>query len=77
MTPEEILHKEAARFASNRLIAYMKGMASGDVEKKTKNELEWIYIAHYEGYREGYWVATGDKEFSTDPAKQEKNHEND
>ncbi len=37
-------------------------------------DLNGLWIAHYEGYREGYWVATGDAKFSTDPAKlKEKN----
>jgi hypothetical protein len=57
MTPEELLHTEAGRFASSRLTAYMEGMKSGRVEKKTKEELDWIWVAHYEGYREGFWAA--------------------
>jgi hypothetical protein len=45
-----------------------------DVAYLSEIELNAIWVAHYEGYREGYWVATGDTEFSTDPAKlKEKN----
>ena len=74
MTPSELLHMDAARYATNRKNAYVEKMKQGDVEKKTQDELNWIWVAHYEGYREGYWVATGDTKFSTDPAKlKEKN----
>jgi hypothetical protein len=69
MTPEELLHTAAAKFANNRMDAYIDGVQHGDCKKKTKQELNWIWAAHYEGYREGYWVATGNSEFSTDPVK--------
>jgi len=35
-------------------------------------DLNGRWLAHYEGYREGYWVAIGDTKFTTDPLK-EKN----
>jgi hypothetical protein len=73
MTPSELLHTDAARYANNRKEAYVEAMNRSDVENKTQDELNWIWLAHYEGYREGYWVATGDAKFSTDPAKLRKN----
>ena len=43
-------------------------------QKNSKDELNWIWVAHYEGYKEGYWTATGDDRFTTDPDKlKEKN----
>ena len=49
-------------------------MNKKEVDHMTEDALNGIWLAHYEGYREGYWVATGDSKFSTDPAKlKEKN----
>lgn len=66
MTDEE-LHMKAARYATNRREAYARAMNKGEVERRTPKQLNWDWVAHYEGYREGYWVATGDTRFSTDP----------
>jgi hypothetical protein len=74
MTPAELLHTDAARYATNRKNAYISAMHNGKAEPMSEEQLNSIWLAHYEGYREGYWVATGDNKFSTDPAKlQEKN----
>lgn len=74
MTPAELLHTDAARYATNRKNAYIEKMKSKDVAYLSEVKLNSIWLAHYEGYREGYWVATGDDKFSTDPAKlKEKN----
>jgi uncharacterized protein with von Willebrand factor type A (vWA) domain len=74
MTPEELLHTDAARYATNRKNAYIDGMKRGEVDHMSEQALNGRWLAHYEGYREGYWVATGDAKFSTDPAKlKEKN----
>ena len=74
MTLAELLHTDAARYATNRKNAYIEKMESKDVAYLSEVELNAIWIAHYEGYREGYWVATGDAKFSTDPSKlKEKN----
>lgn len=74
MTSAELLHTDAARYATNRKNAYIEKMKSKDVAYLSEVELNAIWLAHYEGYREGYWVATGDAKFSTDPAKlKEKN----
>jgi hypothetical protein len=74
MTDDE-LHEKAATYATNCKNAYVEGMKQGTVEKATDGELLWVWTAHYEGYREGYWRATGDTRYTTDPAKlKEKNN---
>jgi hypothetical protein len=70
---DDDLHEKASTYASNRKDVYLEKMKQGDVENKTQDELNWIWLAHYEGYREGFWVATGNTKFSTDPAKLKEN----
>ena len=70
MTPAELLHKDAARYATNRKLAYIGAMDKKQVDSMSEEELNRKWLAHYEGYREGYWVATGDTKFSTDSTKQ-------
>ena len=71
---DEELHLQAAAYASNRKNAYVEGMKSGEVDHMSEDALNGKWLAHYEGYREGYWVATGDNRYTTDPAKlKEKN----
>jgi hypothetical protein len=72
MTPAELLHTDAARYATNRKLAYIGAMQKKEVDHMSEQELNGRWLAHYEGYREGYWVATGDTKFTTDPFK-EKN----
>jgi len=72
MTPSEQLHLDAARYATNRKDAYVEAMKKGDVPHMSDEDLNGRWLAHYEGYREGYWVAIGDTKFTTDPLK-EKN----
>ena len=72
MTPSEQLHLDAARYATNRKNAYVDAMKKGDVPHMSDEDLNGRWLAHYEGYREGYWVAIGDTKFTTDPLK-EKN----
>jgi hypothetical protein len=69
MTQEELLHTDAARYATNRKIAYLEAIAKGVADHMSEEALNGRWLAHYEGYREGYWVATGDAKFSTDPSK--------
>jgi len=74
MTPVELLHIDAAKYATNRKNAYVEKMKRKEVDYMSEGDLNGVWLAHYEGYREGYWVATGDTKFSTDPAKlKEKN----
>lgn len=68
MTPSEQLHLAASSYATNRSDAYAKAVKEGIAKKRTPVQIQGIWLAHYEGYREGYWVATGN-EFTTDPAK--------
>lgn len=79
MTSEEILHINAATYANNRKKSYVDAMKRGAVEYMNKDILDGRWLAHYDGYREGYWIATGNNKFSTDPtnerALKEKNYE--
>jgi hypothetical protein len=70
MTPAELLHTDAARYATNRKNAYIGAMHKKEVDHMSEQELNGRWLAHYEGYREGYWVATGDTKFTTDPFKE-------
>ena len=71
---EDELHLAAGAYANNRKNAYIEAMKRGAVDHMSEETLNGKWLAHYEGYREGYWVATGDTKFSTDPAKlKEKN----
>ena len=73
---DDELHAKASDYANNRKNAYLAQMQLGKVKKKSQDELNWIWVAHYEGYKEGYWTATGNDRFTTDPAKlKEKNHD--
>ena len=69
MTPAELLHTDAARYATNRKIAYIEAVNQGTVDNMGEDALNGRWLAHYEGYREGYWAAVGDSKFSTDPVK--------
>ena len=66
---DDELHAKASDYASNRHDTYIAKMKKGEVKKHSKDILNWIWVAHYEGYKEGYWAATGDDRFTTDPAK--------
>jgi len=70
MTFDELLHKDAARYATNRKLAYIEAMDKKQVEPMSEEVLNGKWLAHYEGYREGYWVATDNTEFTTDPFKE-------
>ena len=72
-TSPEQLHLDAAAYATNRKVSYDEAVKEGIAKKRTPEQMQGIWLAHYEGYREGYWVATGN-EFTTNPAKlKEKN----
>ena len=68
------LHEKASAYASNRKDAYLEKMQKGEVKKHSKEILNWIWVAHYEGYKEGYWTATGNDRFTTDPDKLKENN---
>ena len=69
MTPAELLHLDAAKYATNRKNAYVAAMKRGEADHMSEEDLNSRWLAHYEGYREGYWIATSDTKYSTDPAK--------
>ena len=73
---DDELHEKASAYASNRKDAYLEKMRKKEVEQQTNTQLNWLWVAHYEGYREGYWTAKGDDRFTTDPDKlfNEKKH---
>ena len=66
---DDELHEKASAYASNRKDAYLEAMKLKEVDHMSEKALNDRWLAHYEGYREGYWVATGDSKFSTDTAK--------
>lgn len=68
LSATEQLHLAAASYATNRKNAYAEAVKEGTAKKRTPEQIQGIWLAHYEGYREGYWVATGN-EYTTDPAK--------
>lgn len=72
---DEQLHLQAAAYATYRKNIYVEGMKQGEVDHMSEEELNGKWLAHYEGYREGYWVATGDDRYTIDSAKlKEKNN---
>jgi hypothetical protein len=68
LSETEQLHLAASSYATNRKDSYAQAVKEGIAKKRTPEQIQGIWLAHYEGYREGYWVATGN-EFTTDPAK--------
>jgi len=62
---DDELHEKAAAYATNRRDAYVEGMKQGEVKSMSKQIIDGRWLAHYEGYREGYWRATGDIRFTT------------
>jgi hypothetical protein len=56
MTPSEQLHLDAAKYA-HELLALYKAKATkkdGAVIKRTPEQIQGIWLAHYEGYVAGY-----------------------
>ena len=49
---DDELHEKASDYASNRRDGYLAQMQLGKVKKKTQDELNWVWVAHYEGYKE-------------------------
>ncbi len=54
MTPSEQLHLDAAAYAHELLELYKKGKKNGTVIKRTPEQMQGIWLAHYEGYVAGY-----------------------
>ena len=51
-TSEELHHLEAAAYANERRHAYLDRMKRGLAEKLSEEMIGWIWIAHYEAYRD-------------------------
>jgi hypothetical protein len=52
MTPSQELHLEAAAYANGRRDAYLDLMKKGAVEKLNRKMIDWLWLAHYEAYRD-------------------------
>ncbi len=52
MTPSEELHLKAATYANKRKEAYLDYVKKGLVEKLSKEMIDWLWVAHYEAYRD-------------------------
>ena len=63
------LHSKACGYANYRKEALTLLMQEGKCSKRTKSQLASVWLAHYEGFREGYLVATSDKRYSTNSVK--------
>ena len=63
MTDEQ-LHLQAAAYATYRKNVYVEGMKQGEVDYMSEEALNGKWLAYYEGYREGYWVATKDDRYT-------------
>lgn len=48
----EELHLQAAAYANKRKDAYVDLMKKGSVEKLNQKMIGWIWVAHYEGFRD-------------------------
>jgi hypothetical protein len=59
MTPSEELHLKAAAYANKRKEAYLDHVKKE--ERLSEEMLGWIWVAHYEGYRDAI-QARGDSE---------------
>jgi hypothetical protein len=58
MTPSEQLHLDAAEYAHERLELYKAAKKDGLVIKRTPEQIQGIWLAHYEGYVAGYEART-------------------
>ncbi len=54
MTPSEELHLQAAAYANKRKEAYLDYVkkGKGSAKKLSKEMIGWIWVAHYEAYRD-------------------------
>ena len=51
---DDELHEKASAYASNRKDAYLEKMRKKEVEQQTNTQLNWIWVAHYEGFKNGH-----------------------
>lgn len=57
MTFDEKLHVEAGKYATSRKEAYKLAMKEGRVESKSEDFLNWLWLAHHEGWKAGALAA--------------------
>jgi len=56
MEPSEQLHLDAARYATTRREKYDEAVKADRADRRTLEQEQGIWLAHYEGYKEG-WTA--------------------
>lgn len=54
MTPDEQLHLDAAKYATTRREQYDEAVKAGRADKCSLEYEQGIWLAHYEGYKEGH-----------------------
>ena len=54
MNETDELHLRAAKYADRRKEAYLDYLKKGLAEKLSKKMVDWIWVAHYEGYRDAF-----------------------
>ena len=52
MTPQEVIHIKAAKYANTCKEQFLQKVKEGAIEPRTKKMEGWIWMAHYEGYRD-------------------------
>jgi hypothetical protein len=52
MTPQEVIHIKAAKYANTCKEQFLQKVKEGVIEPRTKKMEGWIWMAHYEGYRD-------------------------
>jgi len=62
MTPSEELHLQAAGYANRRKEAYLDYVKKGLAEKLNEEMINWLWVAHYEGWRDAIQEKNPSKE---------------
>jgi hypothetical protein len=52
MTPQEVIHIKAAKYANTCKEQFLQKVKEGVIEPRTKKMEGWIWMAQYEGYRD-------------------------
>jgi len=52
MTPQEVIHIKAAKYADTCKEQFLQKVKEGVIEPRTNKMEGWIWMAHYEGYRD-------------------------
>ena len=54
MTPQEVIHIKAAKYANTCKEQFLQKVKEGVIEPRTKKMEGWIWMAQYEGYRDAF-----------------------